>query len=677
MSLRPGPAYLVALAAATVLAVPSTAGAHVDAAVTIAGPDPAIIDVGQVAMAPDGTGGVVYRRSEGGIPHVYAARYDGERWRTPQRVDLGQRFTSTWPRIGAADGGRLVVTWVQEGPPNQDSMYSAALARGSERFQAPNLVDFTIGDSRAAYPDLAMAPNGDALLVYERVTSFGDPLLGLDYVGSQIKLARFNGSRWSGLGVSVNRVPTTPLRLPTAAAGPKVAIGSDGSAVVAWQEPDETLQDRVWARRVFGSRLGIVLAASPTTADGKPARGAADALDVAISPTGRAMVAIRQQPDPTNRGQAARVYVNQLDEPESGAGSGFGGAQVVQTPASGTTTGAPRVAIGGRFGVLLAWSGAGEATLAQGTGATAPNLLGLGAVPAAPAPVVAQGVDGRGTVATASADRGGQVVVRELDGPSVTATQAVTGAAGGPVDGLEIGDAGNGNALVAFSQGSPSVRQIAVARVNARPVPFMVEAPPEWTNVRRPVITWQLPPNDPRPQHYTVRIDGQVVARTIYSRRLQLKPGALPDGTHTVQVTAASRTGGGETAAPAASFGTDRRPPLVGFVRKGRRVRVVIKDAGGYGKSSGPAPGGTTIDWGDDETTDAVTRSAGHLYDETRTVSVVVRAMDTAGNVTNVRRSLRVVGPKNQKKREDDDAASDSESPTAEPDAATPNAETT
>jgi hypothetical protein len=645
MSLRPGHASLVALAAGAALALPSVAGAHVDAAVTVAGPDPAIIDVGQVAMAPDGTGGVVFRKSDAGIPHVYAARYDGERWHEPQRVDAGQRFTSTWPRIGAADGGRLVVTWVQEGPPNQDSMYSAALTRGSERFLAPNLVDFTIGDSRAAYPDLAMAPNGDALLVYERVTTFGDPLLGNAYVSSQIRLARFNGSRWSGLGVPVNRVPTTPLRLPTAASGPKVAIGQDGSAAVAWQEPDETLQDRVWARRVFGSRLGVVLPASPTTADGKPARGAADGLDVAVSPNGRAVVAVRQQPDPTDRGKPARVYVNQIDEPDSGAGSGFGGAQVAGAPTSGTT-GTPRVAIGGRFGLLLAWTGAGGGTAAQGTGATAPNLVGLPGIREAPAPVVAQGIDGRGTIAVATPEAGGRVAIRQLDGDRVTTTQDVSGPAGGPVDGLEIGDAGNGNALVAFSQGGPASRQIAVARVDAPPVPFLVEAPPEWTNVRRPVITWQAPPNDPRPRHYTVRIDGKVVLRTAYGRRLQLAQGALRDGTHTVSVTATSRTDGGETTSPTASFGTDRRPPLVAFARKGRRIRVLVSDPGGQGRASGPAPGGTTIDWGDEETSDGVSRSAGHLYAKTATVSVVVRTQDAAGNVTSVRRSLKVKGPK-------------------------------
>src|SRR5690606_17888097 len=146
-----------------------------------------------------------------------------------------------------------------------------------------------------------------ALLAYHRVSSFVHPLLGSGYVTSQIKLARFNGSRWSGLGVPVNRVPSSPLRLPTAATAPQVAIAADGAAVVAWQEPDESLVDRVWARRVFGSRLGTVLAVSPSAIDGVPQRGASDALAVGISNFGRAVVAVRQQPDPTARNQPPRI----------------------------------------------------------------------------------------------------------------------------------------------------------------------------------------------------------------------------------------------------------------------------------------------------------------------------------------------------------------------------------
>jgi hypothetical protein len=638
--LRSGLGLLAALGTCVALALPASAGARTGAAATIAGPDPAIVDLGGVAMAADGTGGVVFRRFEEGAPHVYAARYDGERWHAPQRLDVGQRFTSSWPRIGAADHGRLVVTWVQQGPPNQDSLYSAVLPRGGSRFLPPTLVDFTIGDSRAAFPSLAMSSGGDAVLVYQRVTSFVHPLLGTGYVNSQIKLARFNGSRWSGVGTPVNRVPSSPLRQPTAENAPRVAIAADGSAVVAWQEPDEALVDRVWARRVFGSRLGTVLPVTPPTFDGGPQRGAADAIDAAITDVGRVVVAVRQQPDPSVRGRAPRIYVNQLDEPESGAGKAFGGPRLAAVPPSGAT-GAPTLGLGGRFGLLVGWEVGGSVSIATGQGADVTAQSAVGPALAAPAPALTQGIDGRGVLAAATTTGGGRVIVRELDGTRVTSEQAVAGPTGGPVGGLRVAGAGNGNALVAFHQGESDEGQIAVARVDAPPVPFVVEPPGEWTNLRRPTITWSAPANDPKPRGYAVEIDGRIVARTVNNRFHRLKTGALRDGRHRVRVIATSRTGGGETATASVEFGTDRRRPTISVKRVGKRIRVRVVDPGGR-RASGVAAGGTTIDWGDDDQSDGVTRSASHRYEKAARRTIVVRAQDEAGNVARLRTTLRV-----------------------------------
>ena len=85
-------------------------------------------------------------------------------------------------------------------------------------------------------------------------------------------------------------------------------------------------------------------------------------------------------------------------------------------------------------------------------------------------------------------------------------------------------------------------------------------------------------------------------------------------------------------------------------VRKGRRVVVRVKDAGGRNHASGPLDSGTTIDWGDGETADAVTRGASHRYVAAGSYAVVVRATDTAGNATAVRRRF-VLAPTAAEKR--------------------------
>ena len=82
-------------------------------------------------MAPDGTGGIVYRKRVDGRTHIFAAQFDGRALaRRRSASTIGQRFDSSWPAIGAGNGGRLVVAWVQEFGPASDRLYSAALDAG-------------------------------------------------------------------------------------------------------------------------------------------------------------------------------------------------------------------------------------------------------------------------------------------------------------------------------------------------------------------------------------------------------------------------------------------------------------------------------------------------------------------------------------------------------------------
>jgi hypothetical protein len=146
------------------LLLPAPAFAGISAVAPIDGPSPDIVDFGGAAMAPDGTGGVVYRKRVDGRTHIFASQFDGKSWRAPQRVDNGQPFDSSWPAIGAGSGGRLVVAWVQEFGPSSDRMYSAGLDPGATRFQAPVPIDLNVGESTGTYPSVAMNAGGNALI---------------------------------------------------------------------------------------------------------------------------------------------------------------------------------------------------------------------------------------------------------------------------------------------------------------------------------------------------------------------------------------------------------------------------------------------------------------------------------------------------------------------------------
>ncbi len=125
MSLAAGPTHLLQarrwrgtvpllglVLAAIVLAVHvPPARAVILPATTIDGPSENIVGFGGVAMAEDGTGGLVYLKRVNGVPHVFVSRYAGGQWQAPIRVDTEEPFAATWPRIGAANGGELVVVW--------------------------------------------------------------------------------------------------------------------------------------------------------------------------------------------------------------------------------------------------------------------------------------------------------------------------------------------------------------------------------------------------------------------------------------------------------------------------------------------------------------------------------------------------------------------------------------
>ncbi len=255
----------------------ASARAIVLPAVTIDGPSEDIVGFGGVAMAEDGTGGVVYLKSVDGVPHVFVSRYVGEHWLTPMRVDTGMPYAGSWPRIGAVNGGELVVIWAtpfasESGKP-VDELVSAMLGPGSSQFGPALIVDRDIRRGTGTSPELAMSSTGQADVVYRVVQeaqgSTSTPLLRPNDVIEQVRVAHFNGESWTALG-PINRDPGLSMRPPTEANAPKIAIGPTGAGIVVWQEPDIEGVARIWARRIFGSNINYVCRPARRPTAGRP-----------------------------------------------------------------------------------------------------------------------------------------------------------------------------------------------------------------------------------------------------------------------------------------------------------------------------------------------------------------------------------------------------------------------
>jgi len=649
---------LVAIAVCAVaLLAPAIAGAVVSDVHSIDGPSADVIDVADAAMSEDGSGGVVYLKKVDDHSHVFVARFNRGAWAAPQRVDAGQAFDSSWARIGAGDGGKLVVTWVQEFGAESDRMFSATLDPGATGFQAPVPIDFNVGEANLTFPDLAMNRGGQAYLVYRVVTdtSAANPP---DYLGADVRLARYSGRLWSVFGTPIDRSIVSPVRSPTEANSPKVGIDVQGQGVVAWQEPDDEFVDRVWARRLFGASVGIPLQVSPSTWEGAPLRGPADAFSLDVAGFGQAAVAFRQQPGQASRLDAARVFVNEMPDVFSQKAGAFAQARIVDGGVR-EGLGAPSVAVEPRGSFLTAFASGTANLLAVGDEASSrpAERLDTGASSIGGEPLVDL-AETDAAVAAWREQRGavGLVGVQERRADGVVEPTELSAPRGGGIGRLLVGGSGLGDAIVAWQQGSGANGQIAAAVVDAPPDPFLVLLPSGWQRKPKIRVAWDHTLNAIGGVRYSVSVDDEPVVEGRKALNAMLSRDDVGDGRHRIQIFAADDAGQ-ETGSRVGGLLVDRSAPKLKLRRHGRRLTAVVSD-GGRRSSSGLRRSSVKVSFGDRGGAEAsmsarAWRKRGkrkgspavrvrHSFDQAGRYMVRVRARDRAGNALLAKRKVTV-----------------------------------
>lgn len=633
-------ALALAAALAAALLPARCAQAVILPAATIDGPSEEIVGFGGVAMAEDGTGGVVYLKREGGVAHVFVSQFISGAWQAPVRVDTQQPFAASWPRIAAGPGGQLVVVWatafatLHERP--VDELLGATLGQGSSRFGQAILIDPNIKSGTGTSPQIAMSTNGTAVVVYRVVREqserelLGIPLFRPEDVIEDVRMARYQGERWTKLGV-INRNPGVSMRPPTEANAPRLAIGPTGGGVVVWQEPDINGVARIWARRFFGSTLNYVLPVSAASYNNVQIGLDADAPSVAISRLGQAEVAYRQAGGPGSPFASARVLLNVLPDGEEHDGSQFQGAQVVDASAAaraGGSVGPPCIGIEERNNVRLLYDASGEPRVVQGENLGLTGVLGLGPPFAGRELACASVMNpaGGGVSAWPSSDAAGRpaIAIREDFPQGAVQTAIESGGAGGEIGELAVARSGFGDGLVAFRQGPLGSGAIVVSRATAAPQQFVVSAPKGWVRPSGAVITWAEAPSADPPLTYTVVLDGRRVSTPPGAFSLRVPPRLLGSGRHSVQVLASDSVGQ-STLSGSTSLQVDASPPQARVRASGRAVTVSVTDAG-------PGVNARTVAISFGDGARAFGRpSARHRYSAPGLYRVTVRAADRLG----------------------------------------------
>ena len=628
------------------------ASAIVQPAVTIDGPSQDIAGFGGVAMAADGTGGLVYLKRVEGVTHVFVSRYVDHQWLSPIRVDTGQPYAASWPRIGAADGGELVVVWATPVATEEThtvlELLGATLHPGASSFQPARIVDPDVRYGVGTSPDLAMSSTGQADVVYRVVqpSSAGGstskvPLLRPGDVVEQVRMAHFEGETWARLG-SINRDPGVSMRAPTEANAPRVAIGPTGNGVVVWQEPDVDGVARIWARRIYGRTLDYVLPVSATSWKGVPIGDDADAPSAAVTQTGQAEVAYRQTVSPGSPLPGPRIFLNTLPDGLSAEGTEFTGAVVADEGVAGgeaASVGPPAVDTDANNDIRLVYADDGSARVITGTAGSASPAVTLGPFVAAPEPAPASVVnpEGGGVAAWPSGNGQGPAIAVREDFPGGGAqTALVRAGAGGPVDGLGAGASGAGDGLVGFMQGPLGNAAIAASAVTAPPAQFPVAVPYQWLRASQVVISWSPAPDLAGPVRYALVRDGRVQPVPAGETQSGIDPRGLSSGVHTIQVLATDAEGQTTLTLPR-TLHIDDQPPSVSVRRAGARsVEVTVSD-----RLSGVATASVSVSFGDGGTARGRARLR-HRFGRAGTFTIVVRASDRAGNRRVVRRLVRI-----------------------------------
>ncbi len=626
----------------------SQARAVILPATTVDGPSEDIAGFGGVAMSEDGTGGLVYLKRVGGVPHVFVSRYSEGRWRAPVQVDREEPFAASWPRIGAAEGGELLVVWAtpfatKDGKPVYE-LLGSLLGPGGSTFGPAMIVDPDIEEAAGTSPDLAVSPTGQADVVYRVVEPANTivPPLRVGDVAEQVRIAHFNGQRWLGLG-AVNRNPGASMRPPNQANAPQVAVNVTGSGVVVWQEPDVEGVARIWARRVFGTALDYVLPVSATSFAGAPIVDDADAPSIAFSRLGQAEVAYRQNVGPGSPLPGPRIYLNILPDGESASGAEFQGASIADKAVAGARTasvGPPSIDIDEKQDLRLLYDSNGTPRVVEGNDRGLSATLSLGPPFAGAEPYSASVMNpaGGGVSAWSSASAQGHpaVGVREDFPNGAVQTGLVSGGAGGEVSELGVGRSGLGDGLVAFRQGQLGNAAIVAAEVTAPPAEAVISAPRGWVKPGAAAVTWETPVSADGPLRYQVVLDGHRQATPAGAHALRLDPRGLGSGRHRVQLLATDISGEA-TLSPPSILRVDGSPPVVKILStRGGGISVRIRDP-----DSGVNKRAVSVSFGDGHGGRSRT-SFRHRYIHAGVYLVIAHVRDKLGNAGVVRRWVSV-----------------------------------
>jgi PKD domain-containing protein len=615
------------LLGALVAATPAAAQPVPGPPAVIDGPSQDLVGLSGMAIARDGTGAVVYLKNVAGVPHVFLSRLVAGGFQTPTEIDVPLAGISSQPVIAASNGGLVLVAFVNGG-----ELYVVDVASTSSQPTAPIPLYAQVGD-----PSIAITTLGKAYVAFTASTAGG----------FDVRAAYYYQGQWA--------LEQTPLEVsPSDNAGtgpgrPDVAVAGDGVAIVAWGEAGH-----IYTRRVWGTQPSVTYEMADPPALGGYNEVSADTPSVASGGDSSYADVIFSEQLSNGVLTQSRVLMNRLH------GSVFDGV----TQPDGLST--PGVTGADQPQIAMTEYGHGYATsertpthelyaMQLGDNGTSAGLVRVDSLQNATAPAAVPAAAGLfSNVIAWQHDPGGagqaEIRIRYADSRAVLGPETVVSSPGiGPTDatrGLAAGGDVNGDAVVAWVQGSGSSTQIIARQLYQEPGGFGALPSFQYSRVARPVLAWSTPNEAWGPVTYAVSLDGAPIGQTAATS--MIVPAALTDGPHTWQVTA-TNAAGQQSNTSIATVWVDTVPPAVsltisGIRRAGSYLHAYVADTDSPPPEPGSAASGVAqvlIDWGDGSSY-VIAHGKFHAYTRPGRYVVRVTVTDRAGNATTVAQVLKI-----------------------------------
>jgi hypothetical protein len=594
----------------------------------IDGPSADIRSLAGMAVARDGTGGLVYLKSVGGITHVFLSRLLGGAFGAPQQVDVGLAGPSSRPVIAATNPGQLLIAFINSG-----TLFVATAPNSSSPLGPPAGLAAPASD-----PALAAAPSGKAYLAFT---------LGSG-TASDVRAAYYNQGVWalepSPLEVNANDGAGTGNGRPA------VTASGDGVGIVAWGEGGH-----IFTRRVWGTNPSVNAYRADASSVGGLGEVSADEPGISSGgDSSYAAVVFRERVAGGGTTQQ-RVLMNRLH-----AGQ-YDGIVGVDGQAAGVAEGAlqPQVAATeyGRGWVTSATDQSHSiigSPLSANASPTISERVNTQILQSQPDAV--PGVAGTISTMIAWQQNPGSAGPPEIrmryapDGSDLDPEQVISSPTLGPTDadqGLAVGGDLAGDTAVSWAQGSPGNLAIVAGQLFQTPGSFVPLYQFRYANSVNPILAWSTSSELWGGLVYVVRVDGVQVAST--GATSIRSPVAVANGRHSWQVTAVNPAGL-STVAKVGTVFVDTVKPRVSFKLTGTRavgatVRIQVKanDAPApVARSQSSGIQSVQVKWGDGAKPLIKNGRATHIYKHRRNYTVTVIVKDRAANRTVVTRKIKI-----------------------------------